>query len=224
MRAIKTAIFAVVFLSAALAEGKPLTCEEIRVQLRPGDLLFMGMDSKLFKEVARATLTWVAHTGLVLQDDAGGWVVYESKVPLSTRTELCAFLARAPAGFVAAARWPGLAPSDLPILKAEAEKRLGILYQQHFDYDSKLQFCSKFVHDIFAQVPGAPEMGHIETFAEIMTRAERELPAEDYAETKSFFESWFGGSIPMAQRTVTPGAVFADSDLQMIFDRQDPAN
>ena len=222
MRAVKVAIFTLVFWGAALAEAKPLTCEEIRAQLRPGDLLFMGMESKLFREVARATLTWVAHTGLVLQDEAGGWIVYESKVPLSTRTELCGFLARAPAGMVAAGRWSGLTPSDLRVLKDEAEKRMGILYQQHFDYDSKLQFCSKFVHDIFAQVPGAPEVGRIETFADIMSRAERELSAEEFAETKSFFESWFGGSVPAAQRTVTPGAVFEDSDLQLIFDRQDP--
>ncbi len=222
MRWLRTLTFATVFFAATAAAATPLTCDEIKSKLHSGDLLFIGLNSKLFKYVARATMTWVAHTAYVLQDASGKWTVYESKVPLSTRTELCAFVARAVPGEIAAARWNGLSAGDLAILKSEGEKRMGIVYQQKFDYDSGLQFCSKFVHDIFAQIPGSPEIGRLETFGDVMDRGKRELPPADYAEIKSFFESWFGGSIPVVQRTVTPESVFADSDLQLVFDRQAP--
>src|SRR4051812_17605642 len=101
MRRFYAWIFAAALLSGA-ASAAPLTCDEIKAQLKPGDILFMGLNTKLFRYVARATLTWVAHTAFVLQDETGKWIVYESKVPLSTRTELCAFVARATPGEIAA--------------------------------------------------------------------------------------------------------------------------
>ena len=183
MRLLGTLIFAATLFCGTVS-ATPLTCEEIKTKIQPGDILYLGFKNKLFNNIARASSTWVAHTGLVLQDDAGNWVVYESKIPLSTRTDLCAFVARGLNGEVAAARWPGLKPSDLPILKTESERRLRIAYQQGFDYDSKLQFCSKFVHDIFAQVPGAPEIGYIETFQDVMDHAKQNLAPADYDEVK----------------------------------------
>ncbi len=198
-------------------------CERIESRLHEGDIIFLGLDSPFFKRVARATNSWVSHVGFAMRSIQGQWIVYESKIPFSTKTPLCQYLKRAAPGEIAVRRFMGeLTDEDLKEIRAEAEARLGILYHQGFNYDSTRQFCSKYVHDVFAMALSrrgrAVQIGVVETFADVLARAKRELNAGEYENLLSFWQTWFlpVGGIPFDRRTITPHSLLIDDDLVTI--------
>ncbi len=204
-------------IPALAADTKP--CAEIKQQLLPGDLVFIGLNNFLFSGVAKATLTWTNHVGIAMQTDDGQWVIYESRIPTSTISDLCEYIDRAIPGHVGIRRLPDLTAEDVEKLKTSATARLGILYHQGFDYESWRQFCSKFVFDVFAE-SGKGEIGKIQTFRELLNEAEAGLPANDFAQLKKFFDFWFfpTGGIPYERKTITPKSQWADEDLISILE------
>lgn len=185
-------------------------CAQVRQHAQAGDLIFLSIDSFLFHQVALATSTWTSHVGVVLPDSKGNsLLVYESKVPFSTATPLCDYIARTADNKVAVMRpLQPLQPEELEKLVAEANARLNVPYHTGFDYDSSWRtFCSKFVYDLFQKI--GREVGQLETFADLI-----EKNPEGNIE---FWKKWFMGEIPLQRRTVTPVSQLVDDDFTPVF-------
>ena len=201
------------FASEPVAPSAAL-CEALSALVQPGDLVFVEIDNFVLRRVARATGGWANHVGIVLDRSAQGWTVAESKVPLSQTGSLCDLLERTRAPVAIRRHNRIWAANDMNDIKREVRARLGIAYDMKFNFDSKKQYCSKFVYEIFKAALDL-ELGKIETLGDIMDNM-KDLPT--YEEDLAFWEFYYGGEIPRNQRIVTPESQYRDANLRTIFD------
>ena len=196
------------FCHAATPLATPL--EALRPQLQVGDVVFIRVTARPFREVATATGSWTNHVGIVV-DTAGDDVsVAESTVPRSRTTPLARFVDRSEDGRVAVRRLPqGLDPVRQEAVREAATRRLGVHYDTGFDLHSRGQFCSRFVREVLQEATGTA-VGHVQTFATLLqARPDTDL---------GFWQAWFLGSIPWQRETVTPASQLDSPALATVFD------
>ena len=187
-----------------------LSLHHLVEQLRVGDLIFIRVPIWPFKEVAKTTMSWVNHVGIVVEADGPDPLVAESAVPLSRMTRLSRFVKRSEARRVAVSRLPEpLTAHQQQTLHEAARKRLGIRYDIGFNLHSSKQFCSKYVREVMAEATGR-HLGEVETFRTMLERNPRVRVG--------FWRLWFLGRIPWQRETVTPASVFRSVDLLLIVD------
>ena len=92
-------------------------------------------------------------------------------------------------------------------LQQEARWRMGKWYHLGFDLDSRHQFCSKFVYEVYQSALGV-NIGSIESF--------RELLARNPSSSLSFWRMWFLGRIPWDRRTITPSSQYQSDLLRLV--------
>lgn len=179
--------------------------------MQTGDLLFTRMPDYVFRKVAAATQTWTSHVGIVYgRDESGQWLVAESKIPRSVLTPLSRFLGRSEKGRYSWHRVRGgLTEEQKRALQRAVQQRLGIWYHLGFHYESKRQFCSKFVREIFLEATGL-EIGTMESFAELRER-QPDFPL-------LFWMIWFWGRIPWDRKTVSPASQYRSDKLETLAD------
>lgn len=167
------------------------------------------MPQYLFRKVAAATESWTSHVGIVYgRNESGEWLVAESKIPRSVLTPLHRFLARSEHGRYSWHRVRGgLSEAQKVALQQAVLRRLGIWYHLGFRYESKRQFCSKFVHEIFLEATGL-EIGTMESFAELRDR-QPDFPL-------LFWTFWFWGRIPWNRRMVSPASQYRSEQLKIL--------
>ncbi|MCX4026265.1 hypothetical protein H0A36_20835 [Endozoicomonas sp. SM1973] len=176
--------------------------------IKEGDLLFISIRSPLYKQVAKTTNTWVSHVGIALFEN-GQWVVAESAVPFSRKTPLNKYINRTVGTQLSIRRLnQPLSEEQLSGIKSSINKRLGILYHLGFKYDSKLQFCSKFVHEVFSESLSI-QLGKIETFNELL----KSNPSTNL----TFWRLWYLGRIPWQRETVTPYSQLIDEQMYTVL-------
>lgn len=181
---------------------------QVRDTLQEGDILFISINSFLYKQVARGTGSWCSHVGFVVQEQ-GEWFVMESAVPIVKRSPLRSFLSKTCEDQVAIRRLKsGVSTDQVDRLKAEADKRLGAFYHLGFKYDSKRQFCSKFVHECFRDALGI-KLGKVETLEVLLE--------QNPQASVGFWRAWYFGLIPWQRRTLTPASQLADDALETVF-------
>lgn len=169
-------------------------------QLQIGDIVFIAIDNPLYRRVAAATSSWTSHVGIIVDEPPGMEIVAESSFPLSRRTPLLDFKARSQDGRYSIKRLKRpLSKEQKRTICLEADKRMGILYHSGFDLDSKRQFCSKFVYEVFKEASRV-EIGEIVTF--------RALLAATHKTPMWFWRLWYFGFIPWDRRTVTPASQY----------------
>jgi hypothetical protein len=187
-----------------------ITVAALAAQLQVGDVVFIRVDAKPFREIAAATGSWTNHVGVVVSTLGPEPLVGESKLPFSKRTPLSAFVARSEGGRVAVTRLgEGLTPEQAAQLVLAAQARDGVAYDTGFNLLSKGQFCSRYVREVMLQATGVA-LGEVETFAQLMARR----PDANLA----FWKLWFFGRIPLQRQTVTPASVLASPALRTLFD------
>lgn len=168
-------------------------------QYQVGDILFIAIDNPLYRRVAAVSGSWTSHVGLIFDATPGNEIVAESSFPLSKKSSLESFKARSLGGQYAAKRLQrGLSEQEKAGIREAAEKRMGILYHTGFKLDSKRQFCSKFVYEIYREAVGL-EVGSIETFHQLLRKQEK-TPLW-------FWHLWYFGFVPWERRTVTPASL-----------------
>jgi len=86
--------------------------------------------------------------------------------------------------------------------------RLNQYYHLGFDFDSKRQFCSKFVYLTFKEALGV-ELGKIQTL--------KELLEENPQASVNFWRCWYLGFIPWERKTITPASQLHDPQLNTVF-------
>ena len=166
-----------------------------RAALQSGDIVFISEPYPVCHLIAATCESWDSHVGILFREPDGRLVVAESRVPFCSYTTLDKFLARSEAGRFAIRRLHGsLSAEQVSKLRAEADRRMGRVYHQGFNFDSSREFCSKFVYGVYRDALGI-EVGRLETFRELLSRNPR-APV-------GWWRLWFFGFIPWKRRTVT---------------------
>src|SRR5690348_8276010 len=130
--------------------------------LQVGDLVFIRIANFLYRRVADATMSWTSHVGMIDHREGDEWIVAESKVPRSRYCPLSRFVGRSEKGRWAALRLRSpLDESAQARLQQEARRRMGKWYHLGFDLDSRHQFCSKFVYEVYRDALGV-DIGKVE--------------------------------------------------------------
>lgn len=196
---------------AAQCVAKPLGMASLATQLAVGDLVFIRIDAKPFREVADATGSWTNHVGIVVDVSGDEPVIAESTFPLSRPTTLARFAARSEGGRLAVRRLD-TAPTEAQAaaIGRAAASRYGVFYDTGFDLHSKgRQFCSRFVREVLLEAAGL-QVGEVERFGALLERR----PDANL----QFWRLWYLGRIPWARETVTPASVMDTAGWHYVFD------
>ena len=185
--------------------------EELKHSLRVGDIVFISIDTFLYRRVAASTQSWTSHVGMISSKSADEWIVAESRIPRCGYCGLEKFINRSMNGDYSIKRLKReLTTEELNKMDHEIRARLGQFYHLGFNYDSKRQFCSKFVYDIYKNATGV-EIGKLETF-EALLQKQKDYPL-------GFWKLWYFGRIPWKRRTISPGNLYESADLETVDER-----
>lgn len=178
--------------------------------LRVGDVVFTRIGAYPFRQVADATGSWTNHVGIVVAVQDAHVLVGESRFPFSGTTSLSRFIARSEGRRVAVARLtvPPTQAQEASLLAAVSE-RAGVFYDTGFDFHSRRQFCSRYVHEVLQQATGT-SVGEVQSFRDLLAQR----PEVDLG----FWRAWYFGSIPWKRQTVTPAGLLASPKLELIYD------
>jgi len=198
-------------VAATLPAADATTLASLAATLQVGDVVFIRVPAKPFREVAAATGSWTNHVGIVVSVADGKVLIGESKFPRSRLTPLADFVGRSEGRRMAVTRLAdGLTDEQRAAVPAAASKRLGIFYDTGFDLHSKSrQFCSRYVREVLLEATGR-QVGEVETFAKLLAHR----PDTDLG----FWKLWYFGYIPWQRETVTPASVLDSPALRRVFD------
>lgn len=181
------------------------------MDLEFGDVVFIRVDNFLFRRVAESTRTWTSHVGIISGKENGEWLVTESRIPRVGTTTLDDFIQRSANKDYSIRRYKNeLSGVQIESMKSQMNSGMGTFYHFGFDYDSRRQFCSKFVYDVYRQGAGV-EIGRVETFRELLSKN------EGYPLT--FWKLWFFGFIPWERRTVSPGSQYLCDNFTTVYEK-----
>ncbi|MFY0678648.1 MAG: hypothetical protein JXR18_15330 [Neptuniibacter sp.] len=191
---------------------KTLELDQLEAQvtqdLKEGDIIFISINSPLYRQVAQGSGSWTSHVGFIIKEEEQ-WFVLESAVPTVKRCPLRKFLARTMNSQVCIKRLnQSLEPVQIKQLKQTAAKRMGRFYHLGFNFDSNRQFCSKFVYLTFKEALGV-EIGKVQTFEQLLD--------ENPQASVNFWRCWYFGFIPWKRRTITPTSQLTDPKLNEVF-------
>lgn len=179
------------------------------VGLKSGDIIFISIPNFLYQQIEKGTGCRASHVGMLFYDDEQGWLVAESKVPLSTYTTLEKYLLRTKGGWCCVRRLNrALSESEVIRLREECDKQMGKLYHFGFKYFSPRLFCSKFVYDAYKRALNI-EVGELNTF--------KELFEKQPGMSIRFWRFWFFGFIPWKRITVTPASQLDADNLESVY-------
>ena len=182
----------------------------LSAELQVGDVVFIRVPAKPFREVADATGSWTNHVGIVVDAAGVDPLIAESTFPFSRTGRLSRFVARSEGRRVAVSRL--VAEPDAAQkagIQRAARQRVGVFYDTGFDLHSPRQFCSRFVREVLQQATGV-SVGQTETFAELLARRP--------GASLGFWRVWYFGRIPWSRVTVTPASLLASDALRPVFD------
>jgi hypothetical protein len=187
-----------------------ITIDSLATRMHVGDIVFIRVSAKPFREVAAATNSWTNHVGIVIDTSGTDPLIGESTFPFSRTTKLSKFIARSEDGRVAVARLKTpLSPVQQQKIWEAANKRAGIFYDTGFNLHSHRQFCSRYVHEVLKEATGI-NVGEVETFATLLAhRPEANV---------GFWKIWYFGHIPWDRETVTPASLLESTQVAVIFD------
>ena len=180
--------------------------------LREGDIIFISRKHPLYRRFAETSRSWESHVGILLRNSRGAWTVAQSTIPVSNVVPLARFVGASDKGRFLVRRLCGGLPADaVERLRAATARRMGVVYDPGFNYDSSRQYCSKFVFDCFREVTGQ-KVGKVETFSEMF--------AENPAAPIAFWRAWFLGRIPWERRCVTTTSQLRAPNMVTVFDSE----
>ena len=179
-------------------------------KLEVGDVVFVRIPFAPFTEVAKTTMSWTNHVGIVVDVSGKEPLVAESRFPLSGQTTWSKFVKRSDKGRVAITRLPTpLDATHQAKLTLAVAERKGIFYDTGFDLHSHKQFCSRYVREVLQEAVNV-ELGKVENFSTLL----KDNPQAN----QQFWRSWFFGSIPWQRETVTPASLLRDKKMHIVFD------
>lgn len=195
---------------AVVSSASPVRA--VQPLLQDGDVIFTASVIPIFRRVAETTQSWESHVGIAFRDAKGRWCVAESALPISKCVTLEHFVKRSAHGrFLVRRLCGGLTDEEKASLMRASRSRMGRLYNLGFNYDSRRLYCSKFVHDVYAEALGR-ETGQIETFRDVIL-SNPDAPLR-------FWKVWFMGHIPWDRRCITTTSILRDKSFRTVFDSE----
>lgn len=178
--------------------------------LQIGDVVFIRIDNFIFNNVATATSSWVNHVGVIVGFKNNQYWVAESTIPFSKITSLSKFISRSKEkSFVIARLKQPLSNEQKKALVRASKTRMNIIYDTGFNFNSRGQFCSRFVYEVIKEAANI-EVGAVESFQKLLSKN------PEYG--LRFWKIWFFGFIPWKRLTVTPASQFKSKQLDLIYD------
>jgi hypothetical protein len=182
----------------------------LATEMKVGDIVFIRVSAKPFREVAAATNSWTNHVGIVVDISGEQPLISESTFPFSRTTTLSKFIARTENGRIAFARLnTALTDEQQQKFLQAAQNRSGIFYDTGFNLHSNRQFCSRYVHEIVKEVTGT-SVGEVETFKDLLN--------QNPDANMRFWKLWYFGHIPWERETVTPASLLRSHEVSLMFD------
>ena len=140
-----------------MRDDTDISLPSLTSKLEVGDVVFVRVLPRPFRQVADATGSWTNHVGIVVKLCGGHAVVAESKFPLSRLTRFSSFVGRSERGRVAVLRLKTpLTVQQRARLQSAALRRLHRLYDTGFNLHSRRQFCSRFVREVIDEATNIP--------------------------------------------------------------------
>lgn len=175
-----------------------------------GDVIFIRVGAKPFRQIASATNSWTNHVGIVLSVDGEEPLIGESRFPLSGSTTFSKFVARSEDKRYAVARLrTALTTGQQHALRVAAQRRSCVLYDTGFNLNSRRQYCSRYVREVLAEATGV-HVGEVQTFAQLL----EQQPGVNL----KFWKAWYFGAIPWQRKTVTPASLLRCPKMPLVFD------
>lgn len=184
--------------------------------LNVGDLVFIRVRAKPFREVAAATGSWTNHVGIVVDTHGDEPLIGESTFPFSRFTPLSRFVARSEYQRIAAGRLSrALTHAEQNQVRVAARRRTGIFYDTGFNLFSRRQFCSRYVREVLGEATGV-EVGEVQSFGDLYGQYMHNAPRS--GAPLNFWKLWFFGRIPWKRKTVTPASLLCSPHVHLFFD------
>ena len=194
-----------------ITAGLLVACGPRQYAPRNGDIVFQTSLSPQSLAIQRATHSRYSHVGIVYLE-AGTPYVYEAVQPVGRRS-LAEWIASGEDGHVVVKRLRDanhlLTPATLSKMKAEGERFLGKDYDNTFEWSDDRLYCSELVWKIYQRGVGV-EIGRPQRLGD--------LDLTDPEVQAKVRERW-GGSPPLEEMVISPGALFDSKELVTVYSR-----
>lgn len=178
--------------------------------LEVGDLVFIKRNNFFYKKIAETTNSWTSHVAIVYKKEGRDILLAESCFPFSKLSTFDDYIARSEDGVVCVKRLQDALNDEQKLaVKLAADKRIKKFYTWGYNYESKYQFCSKFVAEIYQEAL-AVTIGEQETFQDILDNSS--------SCSKSFWTKIFLGKLPLQRKTMTPYSIYVSDLLETLYD------
>lgn len=128
-----------------MTDDRQISLDSLRSRLQVGDLVFVRVLPRPFRQVAEATGSWTNHVGIVVESCGERAILAESKFPLSRLTPFSSFARRSEQGRVAVLRLttPLTGEQRARLRRAAPEYPLRYRLQSSFAPPVLLTFCTR---------------------------------------------------------------------------------
>jgi hypothetical protein len=173
--------------------------------LMEGDILFQISTSGQGKAIQLATNSSYSHCGILFKEN-NKWMVYEGVQPVKT-TKLSEWINRGDGQHYVSKRHKhaaSLLTSDVKQkMKEEAKKLLGKNYDLTFEWNDDRIYCSELVYKIYKRGAGV-SVGTLQKLRDFNLNS----PI-----VRAKLNERYGKHIPLNETVISPGSIFADSNL-----------
>ena len=173
--------------------------------LMEGDILFQISTSGQGKAIQLATKSPYSHCGILFKENKE-WMVYEGVQPVK-KTLLSEWINRGDGHHFVSKRHKdaaSLLTSDVKEkMKDEAKKLVGKNYDLTFEWNDDRIYCSELVYKIYQRGAGV-SVGTLQKLRDFNLNS----PV-----VRAKLNERYGKNIPLNETVISPGAIFADSNL-----------
>ncbi len=173
--------------------------------LMDGDILFQISTSGQGKAIQLATKSPYSHCGILFKEN-NQWMVYEGVQPVK-KTLLSEWINRGEGHHFVSKRHKlasSLLTSDVKQkMKEEAKKLLGKNYDLTFEWNDDRIYCSELVYKIYQRGAGI-SVGTLQKLQDFNLNS----PI-----VRAKLNERYGKNIPFNETVISPGSIFADSNL-----------
>ena len=179
--------------------------------LMDGDILFQISRSGQGKAIQLATKSPYSHCGILFKENKE-WMVYEGVQPVK-KTLLSEWINRGDGHNYVSKRHKdaaSLLTSDVKEkMKEEAKKLVGKNYDLTFEWNDDRIYCSELVYKIYQRGAGI-SVGTLQKLQDFNLSS----PV-----VRAKLKERYGNNIPLNETVISPGAIFADSNLVEILNK-----
>ena len=179
--------------------------------LMDGDILFQISTSGQGKAIQLATKSPYSHCGILFKENKE-WMVFEGVQPVK-KTLLSEWINRGDGHHFVSKRHKhaaSLLTSDVKEkMKDEAKKLVGKNYDLTFEWNDDRIYCSELVYKIYQRGAGV-SVGTLQKLQDFNLNS----PV-----VRAKLKERYGNNIPLNETVISPGAIFADSNLVEILNK-----